>query len=71
MDRLTEFEHRADATDMDPRELWPTFPFDEVALTVENSWAAASATLYENWLQLARAAAPRTQPGAVLRRAAA
>ena len=71
VDKLTEFERLAHATDVDPRELWPTFPFDEVALTVENSWAAASATLYENWLQLARAAAPSAQRGAVLRRAAA
>ena len=39
---------------MDPRELWPTFPFEEVAATVENSWAPVSATLYANWLQLAR-----------------
>ena len=42
---------------MDPRELVATFPFDEVAATVENTWAAVSATLYANWLQLAGAAA--------------
>jgi homoserine O-succinyltransferase len=68
---LAEFERRADATDMDPRELWPTFPFDEVAATVENSWAPISATLYANWLQLASTAVPRAQPDVVLRRAAA
>jgi len=70
VDKLTEFERRAHVPDVDPRELWPTFPFDEVAATVENTWASASATLYTNWLQLARNA-PRTQPDVVLRRAAA
>ncbi|MGH2884099.1 MAG: homoserine O-acetyltransferase/O-succinyltransferase family protein [Solirubrobacteraceae bacterium] len=71
VDKLTEFERRAHALDADPRELWPTFPFEEVAATVENTWASASATLYANWLQLARTAPPRTQPEVVLRRAAA
>jgi homoserine O-succinyltransferase/O-acetyltransferase len=71
VDILTEFEHRACATDMDPRELWPTFPFEAVAATVENSWASVSATLYANWLELARAAVPPAQPDVVLRRAAA
>jgi homoserine O-succinyltransferase/O-acetyltransferase len=67
--KLMEFERRARATDADPRELWPTFPFDEVAATVENTWASASATLYANWLKLARAAS--TARELVLRRAAA
>jgi homoserine O-succinyltransferase len=58
VDRLTEFERRANAVNADPRELWPTFPFDEVAATVENTWASASATLYANWLRLARMALP-------------
>jgi homoserine O-succinyltransferase/O-acetyltransferase len=58
VDTLTEFEHRARAAGADPRELWPTFPFDEVAATVENTWASASATLYANWLRLARTALP-------------
>ncbi len=71
VDKLTEFEHRAYATDMDPRELWPTFPFDEVAATVENTWASASATLYANWLQLARPALPHRVDDVGLRRAAA
>jgi homoserine O-succinyltransferase/O-acetyltransferase len=71
VDKLTEFERRAHAMDLDPRELWPVFPFDEVAATVENSWTSASATLYANWLQLARAAVPRRADDAVLRRAAA
>lgn len=71
VDILAEFERRAQATDMDPRELWPTFPFDRVAETVENSWASASATLYSNWLQLARAAVPYRAPDALLRQAAA
>jgi hypothetical protein len=56
---------------MDPRELWPTFPFDEVAATVENRWAPVSATLYANWLRLARTAAPDRAHDGVLRRAAA
>ena len=68
---LTEFERRASATDMDPRQLWPTFPFEEVAATVENTWAPISATLYANWLQLARTAAAERAHDAVLRRAAA
>jgi homoserine O-succinyltransferase len=68
---LIEFERRAHATDMDPRELWPTFPFDDVAATVENSWASASATLYSNWLELARSSAAERSHDDVLRRAAA
>ena len=71
VETLMEFERRAQAIDMDPRELWPIFPFDEVAATVENSWAPVSATLYANWLQLAGAAASRVQSDAVPRRAAA
>ncbi|MGB8879307.1 MAG: homoserine O-succinyltransferase, partial [Solirubrobacteraceae bacterium] len=66
---LTKFERRASATDMDPRQLWPTFPFEEVAATVENTWAPISATLYANWLQLARTAAAERARDAVLRRA--
>jgi homoserine O-succinyltransferase/O-acetyltransferase len=68
---LTRFERRAHATDMDPRELWPTFPFDEVAATVENSWAPVSASLYANWLRLARRAVPDGAHDVTLRRAAA
>jgi homoserine O-succinyltransferase len=71
VDKLRKFERRAQATGMDPRELWPTFPYDEVAATVENTWASASAKLYSNWLELARTAAPDRARDAVLRRAAA
>jgi len=71
VNKLTQFERRAQAADVDPRELWPTFPFDEVAATVENTWASASATLYANWLQLARTAPPDRAHDVVLRRAAA
>ena len=71
VDKLTEVERRAHATDVDPREIWPTFPFDEVAATVENTWASASATLYANWLELARSATPDRLHDVVLRRAAA
>ena len=67
---MTNFERRARATGVEPRELWPTFPFDEVAATVENSWASASATLYGNWLRLARTA-PQRAHDVPLRRAAA
>jgi len=70
VDKLTKFERRAQSTRVDPRALWPTFPFDEVAATVENSWAPASATLYANWLELARSAAPHGTRDAALRRAA-
>jgi len=70
--KLTEFERRAHATDFDPRELWSTFPFDDVAASVENTWAASSATLYANWLQVARSAASLAhERDTVLRRAAA
>ena len=69
--KLMEFERRAHARDVDPRELWPIFPFDEVAATVENTWAEASATLYGNWLQVARSAAPTRAHDVILRRAAA
>jgi len=71
VDTLMEFERRAQATDMDPRELWPAFPFDAVAATVENSWAPVSATLYANWLETARAAALGHAHDVGLRRAAA
>jgi len=71
VDKLTKFERRAHARNADPRELWPTFPFEEVAATVENTWGSASATLYRNWLQVARLAVPHRAHDAVLRRAAA
>jgi homoserine O-succinyltransferase/O-acetyltransferase len=58
LDTLTEFERRAHAADVVPSELWPTFPYDEVAATVENSWAPVAATVYANWLEFARAALP-------------
>ena len=56
--QLTEFERRAHSTGVDPSRLWPSFPFDDVAATVENTWASAATTLYANWLQLARIAVP-------------
>jgi homoserine O-succinyltransferase len=55
---LERFERRAGDEGADPRELWAEFPFDEVAATVENSWAGASVKLYANWLALAREAMP-------------
>jgi homoserine O-succinyltransferase/O-acetyltransferase len=56
--RLERFARRALREDSDPRELWAEFPYREVAATVENSWAASSATLYANWIRLARAVSP-------------
>ena len=56
--KLEEFEQRAATSGADPRELFASFPFDEVAATVENTWAATSATLYGNWLGVARAGVP-------------
>ena len=55
---LEGFALRARAEGADPRALWAGFPFEQAAATVENTWAAASATLYANWLRLARAAVP-------------
>jgi homoserine O-succinyltransferase len=55
---LSGFERRATASRADPTELWARFPYDEVAPTVENTWASSSAKLYANWLGLARAAVP-------------
>ncbi len=60
---LEEFERYA-VPGADPRELWEAFPYSPVAATVENTWAASSATLYENWLGLARAASPMRMPAA-------
>ena len=55
---LEAFARRAASRWADPRALWASFPFDEVAASVENTWATPSATLYANWLSLARAASP-------------
>jgi hypothetical protein len=55
---LESFAQRAAAPGADPIELWARFPFQETAATVQNTWAAASSTLYANWMGLARAAMP-------------
>lgn len=55
---LEGFERHAAVSQADPPELWASFPYDEIAASIENSWAAPSAKLYANWLRLARAAAP-------------
>jgi homoserine O-succinyltransferase/O-acetyltransferase len=55
---LESFAARAIRGNTDPRELWSEFPYQEVAASVENTWAAASATLYANWIRLALAASP-------------
>jgi homoserine O-succinyltransferase/O-acetyltransferase len=58
VDTLEAFAERATTGNVDPLELWASFPFEEVAASVENTWATPSATLYANWLSLARAASP-------------
>lgn len=53
---VERFAQRTAAAGGDTRALWETFPFHEVAATVQNTWAAAAATLYANWLDEARRA---------------
>lgn len=52
------FARRAAAGEGDPSELWESFPYDEIAGHVTNTWADVSATVYRNWLGLAGAALP-------------
>jgi len=54
---LERFAERAAAGREDPVKLWAAFPFEQVAVTVGNTWAQPSAVLYANWLALARTAA--------------
>ena len=58
VERLTDFASCAQAPWADPREQWARFPYDDLAPTVENTWADGSALLYRNWLRLAGAALP-------------
>jgi homoserine O-succinyltransferase len=58
VERLTDFAARAQRPGADPGKLWASFPYDEVAPAVENTWAPASAVFYRNWLRLASAALP-------------
>jgi homoserine O-succinyltransferase len=58
VEKLTEFGSRAQAPWADPREQWASFPYDELAPTVENTWSDSSALLYRNWLRLAATALP-------------
>lgn len=51
------FARRASQSAEDPQALWEQFPYDEVAGSVQNTWASSSATLYANWLREARRAA--------------
>jgi homoserine O-succinyltransferase/O-acetyltransferase len=53
--RLEDFAALATAGRHDPRHLWSTFPYRQVAETVQNTWLPGSITLYANWLGLARA----------------
>jgi homoserine O-succinyltransferase len=59
---LERFAERAAAPSADAGALWASFPFDDAAVTVENSWASSSSTLYSNWLNLARGAFPSGTP---------
>lgn len=54
---LEAFARRASQSVEDPQSLWEQFPYDEVAGSVQNTWASSSATLYANWLREARRAA--------------
>jgi homoserine O-succinyltransferase len=47
---LDEFAERARQPGIDPRQLFSTFPFDEVAAGLRNTWAEPAAQLYANWL---------------------
>jgi homoserine O-succinyltransferase len=60
---LEEFQRHA-VPGADPRELWDAFPYGVVAATVQTTWAPSSATLYANWLRLARTASPLRAPAA-------
>ena len=55
---IDRFRISAQAPWADPREQWARFPYDDLAPTVENTWADGSALLYRNWLRLAGAALP-------------
>ena len=56
--RLERFATSAMRGDKDPTELWSAFPYDKAATSVENTWAAPTATLYANWIRLARPMSP-------------
>ena len=55
---LKRFAASAIRGDKDPTELWSAFPYDKAAASVENTWAAPTATLYANWIRLARPMSP-------------
>jgi len=53
---LERFAQTASAGGQDGVQLWQSFPFEEVAATIENTWETPSMMLYRNWLGLARQA---------------
>lgn len=55
---LERFQQRAATADADPQNLWDSFPYDEVASSVVNTWAVTSAALYRNWMRVASIALP-------------
>ena len=51
---LEAFARQTTRPAANPQRLWEQFPYDAVAETVQNTWAASSAMLYANWLRSAR-----------------
>jgi homoserine O-succinyltransferase/O-acetyltransferase len=49
---LKEFAERAEQAGTDPRELFGSFPFDQVAAGLRNTWSEPAARLYANWLSV-------------------
>jgi homoserine O-succinyltransferase len=56
--RLEEFAQQAAEANGDARSLWDSFPYDDVASSVKNTWAVTSTTLYRNWMRLASKPVP-------------
>ncbi len=54
---MEEFARQAASPCWSAQELWATFPYDEVAPGVQNTWAEASSRFYANLLGVARRAA--------------
>jgi homoserine O-succinyltransferase len=52
------FAQRAAAANGDARSVWESFPYDEVAASVKNTWAPTSMTLYRNWMRVASTPLP-------------
>jgi homoserine O-succinyltransferase len=57
-DQLRAFADRARAPHGDSRRLWATFPYEEIAAGVRNTWSETSTMFYSNWLREARMSLP-------------